>query len=79
MISRRSKFLYLINILSGLFISLFILISWLGGCLVQEPFIGKKLSAPTLASIQHIVNENFSAIIISGWTTNPEPRRDYSF
>ena len=39
MISRRSKFLYLINILSGLFISLFILISWCGACLVQEPFI----------------------------------------
>ena len=31
--------LYLINILSGLFISLFILISWLGGSLVREPFI----------------------------------------
>ena len=39
MISRRSKFLYLINILSGLFISLFILLSWLGGSLVQEPFL----------------------------------------
>ena len=38
-IYRRSKFLYLINILSGLFISLFITYSFLGGSLVQEPFV----------------------------------------
>jgi ubiquinol-cytochrome c reductase cytochrome b subunit len=38
-IYRRSKFLYLINILSGLFVSLFITYSFLGGSLVQEPFV----------------------------------------
>ena len=37
MISRRDKFLYLINILSGLFISLFITISFLGASLPSEP------------------------------------------
>ncbi len=37
MISRKDKFLYLINILSGLFISLFILISFLGASLPSEP------------------------------------------
>ena len=54
-ISRRSKFLYLINILSGLFISLFILISWLGGSLVMEPFISmvRYLVYPGLVATNH--------------------------
>jgi quinol-cytochrome oxidoreductase complex cytochrome b subunit len=37
MVSRRDKFLYLINILSGLFVSLFITISFLGASLPSEP------------------------------------------
>ena len=37
MISRRDKFLYFINILTALFISLIILISFLGASIVSEP------------------------------------------
>ena len=56
MISRRDKFLYLINILSGLFISLFITISFLGASLPSEPWVSmtRYLVIPALLLIKRI-------------------------